>query len=66
MKRKPKSLGKNGAQLEGALALFGGNIRVAGYDQAAFTHRTGELIAHTAAKGKPAPPKSRKQEEEQS
>ena len=56
VKRKRKPLGKGAAQLEGALALFGGGIRVAGYDDAAFTARAGELIARSGANGTHARP----------
>jgi len=58
VKRKAKSLGKCAAQLEGALALFGGNVSVAGYDNAAFTHRAGELIARVAENGRQASAKA--------
>ena len=48
MKRKAKDLSKRAAQIEGALALFGGGNKVIAYE-ASFTHRAGELIARAAA-----------------
>jgi hypothetical protein len=63
VKRKPKSLAKRTAhaQLEGALALVGGNNVVAAYDKSVFVRRAGELIARAATNDK-RPQKSHKSE----
>ncbi|MGZ5840670.1 MAG: hypothetical protein ACXWJ8_01885 [Xanthobacteraceae bacterium] len=55
MKRKRKPLAKRTAQLEGALALFGGRNEVAAYDKGVFVCRAGELIARAAMNGKRKP-----------
>ena len=55
VKRKPKPLARRTAQLEGALALFGGRNEVAGYDKSVFVRRAGELIARAVMNGKRMP-----------
>ncbi len=57
MKRKRTSSKKSRAQLDGALALFGVNNDVAGYNNVAFVQRAGELIVRAASSAKPFPPK---------
>lgn len=58
MKRKSKPLDKRAAQLDGALALFGGNNSVAGYDNVAVRLRAGEVIGRAADNRKPAAPEN--------
>lgn len=60
VKRKRKTLARAPAQLEGALALFGGRNEVARYDKSMFVRRTGELIARAAVTGKRAQNRSAK------
>ncbi len=60
MKRKPKPLAKRTAQLNGALALFGGRNEVARYDKSVFVRRAGELIARAAMNGKRKPSVSKR------
>ena len=56
MKRKPQPLDKRAAQLDGALALVGGDNRVAGYDDVAVRLRAGEVIGRSVGDGKPHVP----------
>jgi hypothetical protein len=55
VKRKHIRNGNGTAQLDGALALFGANNAVAAYDNAAFAHRAGELIAKAVTHGEQVP-----------
>ena len=51
MKRNRTKRTNGAAQLDGALALIGANNDVAAYDNVAFVHRTGELIAKAMTHG---------------
>ena len=56
MKRKAQSLDKRAAQLDGALALIGGDHRVAGYDDVAVRLRAGEVIGRSVGDRQPSEP----------
>jgi hypothetical protein len=52
VKRKAQPLSKRAAQLDGALALVGGDNRVAGYDNVVVRLRAGEVIGRSAGSRK--------------
>jgi len=56
VKRKPRPLDKRAAQLDGALALIGGDNRVAGYDDVTVRLRAGEVIGRSVGDHKPRVP----------
>ncbi len=51
VKRRRAKETNGAAQLDGALALLGANNDVATYDNTAFAHRAGELIAKAVGRG---------------